>query len=276
MFTIKAIRCYNIIYKIKYKGDKTMLPIARRNKIKEIITEKKSVIVSELAKSFKVTEETIRKDLQQLEEEGFLTRTYGGAYISDGVENDVDINLREHIQVEGKQRIAEMCLNYINNGDSIFLDASTTSLYIASILKEKRLTVTTNSIKIMNLLADNPNIKLIIIGGRIEHPSMSALGRNAEWNMNNYFFDAAFISCRAISMTHGITDSNEQQAEIRKIAIEHSNHTYLVADYTKFDRTAFTKICDFSSIDTLIVDKPLSAEWHGFLKNYDTNLVECE
>lgn len=253
-----------------------MLPIARKNKIKEIITEKKSVIVNELAALFKVTEETIRKDLQQLEEEGFLTRTYGGAYISDGVENDVDVNLREHIQVEGKQKIANMCLNYIHSGDSIFLDASTTSLYIASSLKGKRLTVTTNSIKIVSMLSDDPNIKLVIIGGRIEQPSMSALGRNAESNLSNYFFDAAFISCRAISMIHGITDSNEQQAQIRKLAIEHSNHTYLVADYTKFDRTAFTKICEFNSINTMISDKPLSQEWHDFAKNSDIILIECE
>lgn len=253
-----------------------MLPIARKSKIKEIITEKKSVTVSELAKSFKVTEETIRKDLQQLEEDGFLTRTYGGAYISGGVENNVDVNLREHIHIEGKQKIAEVCLNYINNGDSIFLDASTTSLYIAERLKNKRLTVTTNSIKIIEHLSNNPNIKLIIIGGRIENPSLSALGRNAESNINMYFFDAAFISCRALSMTHGITDSNELQAEIRKIAVEHSNYTYLVADYTKFDRIAFTKMCDFVSIDTLIVDKELSSDWKNFLKDYDINLVECE
>lgn len=253
-----------------------MLPVARKNKIKEIITEKKSVIVGELAKLFKVTEETIRKDLQLLEEEGFLTRTYGGAYISDGVQNDVDINLREHIYIEGKQKIAQMCKKYINNGDSIFLDASTTSLYIASSIKDKRLTVTTNSIKIMELLSNNQNIKLVIIGGTISYPSMSALGRNAESNMHNYFFDAAFISCRALSMTHGITDSNEQQAEIRKIAIDHSNHTYLVADYTKFDRMAFTKICDFTNIHTLVVDKTLTQEWHSFLEARNINLVECD
>jgi DeoR/GlpR family transcriptional regulator of sugar metabolism len=253
-----------------------MLPIARKSKIKEIITEKKSVTVSELSKSFKVTEETIRKDLQTLEEEGFLTRTYGGAYVSDGVENDVDVTLREHIHIEGKQKIASQCLNYINNGDSIFLDASTTSLYIAESLKSKRLTVTTNSIKIIEHLGNNPNIKLIIIGGRIEQPSMSALGRNAESNMNNYFFDAAFISCRALSMQHGITDSNELQAEIRKIAIEHSNKAFLVADYTKFDRTAFTKICDYKAIDTLIVDRALTDDWKSFLRSYDVNLIECE
>lgn len=253
-----------------------MLPIARKNKIKELITEKKSVIVSELAKSFKVTEETIRKDLQTLEQEGFLTRTYGGAYISDGVENDVDITLREHIHIEGKQKIAAECLKFINNGDSIFLDASTTSLYIAQNLKTKRLTVTTNSIKIIENLSHNDKIRLIMIGGRIEQPSMCALGRNAESNMHNYFFDAAFISCRALSIEHGITDSNELQAEIRNIAIEHSNHTYLVADYTKFDRTAFTKICDYKAINTLVVDKILSEEWNSFLQNHNVNLIECE
>jgi DeoR/GlpR family transcriptional regulator of sugar metabolism len=253
-----------------------MLPITRRNTIKSIITEKKSVTVSELAKTFSVTEETIRKDLQQLEGEGFLTRTYGGAYISGGVENDVDVNLREHIHIEGKESIAQLCLQYINNGDSIFLDASTTSLHIASNLKDKRLTVTTNSIKVMELLSKNPNIKLVIIGGRVERPSMSALGRNAESNLRNYFFDTAFISCRALNMQHGITDSNEQQAEVRKIVIEHSNYTYLVADYTKFDRTAFTKICDFDKINALVVDKTLSPEWHDFLKNININLIECE
>ncbi|MFT5872048.1 MAG: DeoR/GlpR family transcriptional regulator of sugar metabolism [Clostridium sp.] len=253
-----------------------MLPIARKNRIKELITEKKSVTVSELAKSFKVTEETVRKDLQTLEQEEFLTRTYGGAYISDGVENDVNINLREHIHIEGKQKIASECLNYINNGDSIFLDASTTSLYIAESLKSKRLTVTTNSIKIIDRLSNNPNIKLIIIGGRIEQSSMCALGRNAESNLNNYFFDSAFVSCRALSMQHGITDSNDLQAEIRKIAIEHSDHTYLVADYTKFDRTAFTKICDYKAINTLIVDNVLEDEWKFFLKDCDVSLIECK
>ncbi|KOA18597.1 glucitol operon repressor [Clostridium homopropionicum DSM 5847] len=253
-----------------------MIPMARRNRIKEIINEKKSVTVSELAKTFKVTEETIRKDLQLLEEEGILTRTYGGAYISYGVENDVDINLREHIYVEGKEKIAKTCLKYINSGDSIFLDGSTTSLHIASNLNDKRITVTTNSIKIMDILSKNPNVKLIVIGGRIEHPSLSALGRNAESNIRNYFFDTAFISCRALSMINGITDSNEQQAEIRKIAMEHSNHTYLVADYTKFDRTAFTKICNFDKINSLVVDKSISPEWHNFLESYNINLIECE
>lgn len=264
------------IKKKSKKGEKNMLPIARRNKIKELIIEKKSVTVAELSNFFDVTEETVRRDLQMLEDEGFLTRIYGGAYISDGVQNDVDVNLREYIHVEGKEKIAAKCVDFIKNGDSIFLDASTTSLFIAGKLQDKRITVVTNSTKIINALADNSNVHLVVIGGALAQSSMSMLGRNAELNMRNYFFDTAFISCRSISMQHGITDSNEQQAEIRNIAVEHANNVFLVADYTKFDRTSFASICSFDCINTIVSDRKLSPEWHEFLQSHNITAVECE
>ena len=253
-----------------------MLPIARKNKIKETIIEKKSITVAEMTELFKVTEETIRRDLKQLEDEGVLTRTYGGAFISDGVQNDVDVNLREYIHVEGKKKIATKCLAFIKNGDSIFLDASTTSLVIASMLKDKKLTVVTNSLKVVNALTDSPNVNIVVIGGSLSKSSLSNLGRNAEHNMQNYFFDSAFISCRSVSMQHGITDSNEQQAGIRKIAAKHANHVYLVADYTKFDKTSFASICSFEDIDNIVVDKQLSREWHSLLEENNVALYECE
>jgi DeoR/GlpR family transcriptional regulator of sugar metabolism len=162
-----------------------MLPIARKNKIKELIIEKKSLTVSELTILFKVTEETIRRDLKQLEDEGILTRTYGGAYISEGVQNDVNVNLREHIHVEGKRKIAFQCNTLIQSGDSIFLDASTTSLMIANILEDKKLTVVTNSIKVVNSLIEKTNINIVIIGGTLANSSLSNLGRTAEQMMKN-------------------------------------------------------------------------------------------
>lgn len=253
-----------------------MLPIARKNKIKELIVEKKSVTVAELTDLFKVTEETIRRDLKQLEDEGFLSRTYGGAYISDGVQNDVDVNIREFIHVEGKKKIATKALSLIKSGDSIFLDASTTSLVIASMIQNLRLTVVTNSIKVVNTLIEKPNVNLVVIGGTLSKSSLSNLGRNAEHNMKNYFFDTAFISCRSVSMQHGITDSNEQQAGIRMLAAEHANNVYLIADYTKFDKTSFASICGFDLIDAVIVDKTLSSEWHQFLHENNVNLLESD
>jgi len=99
-----------------------MLAITRKNKIKEITIQKKSVTVSELSEVFNVTEETIRRDLQQLEEEGFLKRIYGGAYIDESVQSDVAVNLREKILVKDKEIIAKECIPFIKDGDSIFLD----------------------------------------------------------------------------------------------------------------------------------------------------------
>jgi DeoR/GlpR family transcriptional regulator of sugar metabolism len=253
-----------------------MLPIARKNKIKELIIEKKSITVAELTSLFKVTEETIRRDLKQLEDEGVLNRTYGGAYVSDGVQSDVDVSIREHIHVEGKKKIAARCLPFIKSGDSIFLDASKTSLVIASMLKDYKLTVVTNSIKVITTLMDNPNIRLIMIGGTLSNSSLSNLGKTAEDNLRKYFFDSAFISCRSVSMQHGITDSNEQQAAIRQIASDHANHVFLVADYTKFDKTSFVSICGFEKVETVVVDNTLSKEWHAFLQEKDVKVIECE
>ena len=250
-----------------------MLAMERISKIKELVINQGNVKVSDLAVLFEVTEETIRRDLQKLEDENFLVRSYGGAFINEGVKTDVDINLREFSHVEGKQKIARACLEYIKNGDSIFLDASTTSVFIANSLINKNITVVTNSLKIANILLPQNNINMMIIGGSLNRNNMSMLGRNTELNINNYFFDSSFISCRAISMEYGVMDSNEQQAEVRKIAIEHANKVYLVADYTKLGHTAFTNICRFDKVDYLIIDKTLSDEWQSFLTEQDVAFV---
>ena len=142
-----------------------MLAVTRKTKIKEIILERKSITVLELAKRFSVTEETIRRDFKQLEDEGFLTRTYGGAFIQDGVANNIDLTIRETAYTENKQNIAEKCQNIINNGDSIFLDSSTTALQIAKAIKNMRLTVSSNSLLIINELCEKENIHLVTLGG---------------------------------------------------------------------------------------------------------------
>nr|WP_231586854.1 hypothetical protein [Paenibacillus sp. E194] len=117
---------------------------------------------------------------------------------------------------------------------------------------------------------------LVVIGGGISSSSMSALGRNAEVNMKSYFFDMAFISCRSVSIQHGLTDSNEQQAEVRRIAAERANKVYLAADYTKFDRTSFASICDLDQIHTIVTDQRLDETWHEVTSTKGISLYECE
>lgn len=253
-----------------------MLAIKRKSVIKDLVLENKSVIVVDLAKKFGVTEETIRRDLKSLEAEGVLTRTYGGAFVQSGVINDVSLAIRETFFIENKQLIADKCTTFVHNGDFIFLDCSTTAYYVAKAIKDMRLTVMTNSLKITNLLASYQNIRLITVGGILDHDSMSFTGKSVTDVISTYFFDVSFISCRSLSLEHGITDSEEQKAMTRKLVVQHSNKTYLIADYSKFDKTSFVKTCDFSDIDAVVVDKKLSKEWHSCLSKANVALYECE
>ena len=233
--------------------------------------EKKSVIVSDLAAMFGVTEETIRRDLKALEEEGVLNRTYGGAYVLDGVENEVNLKIRETIYIESKKNIASKAIKEIQNGDSIFLDNSTTAYYLALLLKDMRLTVLTNSLKITNALCEKDNIKLITIGGRYHKENDAFYGLATVTALAQYNVDKAFISCRSLSMQKGISDSVEELANLRQSVIKRSNKVYMIADYSKFDKNSFINTCTFDDIHVVITDKPLSDQWHEFL---DTNRVQ--
>lgn len=249
-----------------------MLAITRKNKIMDIITEKKSITVTELSKKFEVTEETIRRDLKALEDDSLLTRTYGGAFIQAGVENNVNLSIREMAYVESKEIIAKRSRSLIHNGDSIFLDTSTTALFVAKAISDMRLTVVTNSMLILAQLQDCENIRLICIGGTLSRDYKSFNGAMALQSLDSFYLDKTFMSCRSLSMEHGITDSTEALATIRQKLITHSNEVYVIADYSKFNRTSFIHICDYSELTGIITDKLLLPKWKSFLEEQNTAL----
>lgn len=252
-----------------------MLAVTRKNKIKDILIERKSITVTELSKTFDVTEETIRRDLKFLEDEGFLTRTYGGAFIQTGVENTVTVELREVAYTKSKEAIAKECRKLIHNGDSIFLDASTTALFVAKAISNMRLTVVTNSLLIVNQLTDFENIRVVCIGGTYSKDYKAFQGNITIQSLNNLYLDKTFMSCRSLSMEHGISDSSEGQAMIHQKLLQRSNEVYLIADYSKFDKTSFIHICDFESLTGVVTDKVLSQEWKDFLLKKKTAFISC-
>ncbi len=252
-----------------------MLAVARKTQIKDILLEKKSVTVVELSKRFSVTEETIRKDLQQLENEGFLSRTYGGAFIQDGALNDIDLTLRETAYVESKEAIADKCAELIHHGDSVFLDASTTATFLAKRIRNMRLTIVTNSLMAIDQLKDSETVHLVGIGGIYSAKSKAFNGRAAVQGLKEYFFDMTFMSCRSLSMEHGITDSNEDIALIRQTLLKNSASVYVIADKSKFDKTSFVHICDYENIHGIISDFRFTPEWKSFLERKRVRIFAC-
>lgn len=250
-----------------------MIAAMRRHAIYEEICEKKSGSVSKLARDFSVTEETIRRDLKELEAQGLVLRSYGGAFIQDGVENLVDINVREGAYIPAKQAIARTALQFIRNGDTIFLDNSTTAGQLAQLIKNMRLTVLTNNLGIMNTLSQSSSIHLLGLGGDFSYNEQAFYGDMAVRDLCNYFVDASFISCRSISLENGITDSTERWTRLRQEVIHRSNRSYVIADHTKFGRTSFMSVCGFDHIQAVITDEPLPAQWSEELSRLGCNLV---
>ena len=145
-----------------------MLAIERRNEILDKLQAERRVVVSELSRIYDVSEETIRRDLEKLVNDGYAIKSYGGAVINENVNIDLPFNVRKNRNVIGKQRIAEQVEKLVHDGDSLMLDASSTAVYIAKMLKEKErknLTVITNSIEIIIELFDAPEWNVLSTGG---------------------------------------------------------------------------------------------------------------
>lgn len=251
-----------------------MLAAERKRAIKQIVLEKKSASVSALSKRFSVTDETIRRDLKALEKEGVLIRTYGGAFVQTGVENLVEVQLRKTIYVEEKALIAQRCRTLVDNGDTIFLDNSTTCYYIAKAIQDMRVTVATNNLMVINLFSTNDNIRLVSIGGEFSVAEQAFYGNTAAKVLDTYYFDKTFVSCRTLSLEHGVSDSTDQWAFVRRQAITRSNECYLVADKSKFGRTSFIRIGDFKDFSAIITSHPLSSEWHQTIEELGCRIID--
>ena len=254
-----------------------MLAIERRKIIMSILQENNSVMVPEMSKKFNVTEETIRRDLEKLEKEGLLKRTYGGAVINENTNVDLPLNIREVTNIEGKQAIGLKVAEYIEDGDTILLDSSSTALAVASKIKNKRkITVITNSVKIVLELADAKDCRVISTGGTLRENAMSFVGHMAEEVITQYNVDKAVVCCKGVDKVKAVTESNEMEAEMKKTMIKSADKVMLVVDHTKFDKVAFVKMINFEQVNILFTDEKLSEEWEQLIAGYNIKLVYCQ
>ena len=250
-----------------------MLAAERRKIIMEKLYEDKRVIVGELSREFDVSEETIRRDLEHLSLESNVTKTYGGAVLDERSSIELPFNLRQKENPEGKQKIGDLVAEEINEGEHIFLDASTTGVFIAKSIKNKKnFTVITNSVENVIELADSEDIEVICTGGVLRQNSMSFRGSKALHSISLWNADKVFLSCKGLDLEKGVTDGNEDVAGIKNAMFHASLKRYLVVDSTKFNKVGFAKICDLKDIDVVITDKEPSQKW---LKAFEDMGIRC-
>lgn len=230
-----------------------MLAAERQQKIVELVNQKRSIRVAEISKLFSVTEETIRRDLEKLEKENKLARSHGGA-ISIESSPETPFSERQLTNVEEKKAIALAAVKHVNEGDKIILDASTTAWYMARAIPDMPITVLTNSIKVAMELSAKKKITVISTGGVMLPKSLSYVGPLAESSLENYHVNKAFLSCTGVHFERGISESDEEQARIKKKMIQCSDSLYLMVDHSKLEVKSFSKIGELEVIDYIISD----------------------
>lgn len=254
-----------------------MLAIERKGEILATLQREKSVLVAELSQKYQVTEETIRRDLDKLEKEGYVKKTYGGAVLSKNTSIEIPFKVREKTNKKEKKTIAGLVQGVIGEGESIMLDSSSTSLMVARNLKQyKKLTVITNSVEILLELSNCKNIRVLSTGGELRDSALSLGGRQAEQMLRRYNVDKAVLSCKGVSMEKGITDSNEPEAQIKSAMRECAKTTIWAIDSTKFDNISFVHLADFREGDIVVTERKLEPRWVEFLGQYSIRTVTGE
>ena len=239
-----------------------MVKIMKERKEKEILEflqSKEFATVEQIAKSLYLSESTVRRKLNVLQNQGLVTRTHGGAKINDRNNVLPGFTFRFHKNIIEKKKMAKVGASLIKDGDVIFIDGSTSAFYVATFLKGlKNISVITNGIDTLSELAKT-DIKTYSTGGAISKTNNSVLvGYQVENTINNFYADIMFFSTSAISSNGKIYDCYEEETSMRKTMIANSRIKVLLLDSTKFTATSPYTICSVDDIDYLITDKDVS------------------
>ena len=221
-----------------------------------MLREDGSAKVVDLARIFKVTEVTIRQDLEKLEKEEMVIREHGGAYLKN-IEDQVKGFYVAHQESNTmkKEKIALKCLEFIESGDTIILDSGSTTTELAKKLKSlKNLTVITNALNIALMLGAEPGIEVIVTGGEFKPPTLSLTGQKAADFFKGLNVQKLFLATAGISLKAGLTYPSISDIVVKKAMIEAAETTYLLADSTKIGKAAFASLGALSLIDYIITD----------------------
>jgi len=251
-----------------------MLPQQRRQKIFELIREDGQAKVLDLSRIFKVTEVTIRQDLEKLEDEGLVVREHGGARLKDIGISVRNIELLSKENMPHKSSIAQKALELINDGDTIILDSGSTLTELAKLVPGfKNLTVITNALNIALILGADPDINLILTGGEFKAPTLSLTGEKAADSLNGLHVDKLFLATAGITLKSGLTYPSISDIVVKRAMIESAEEVYLLADSSKIGKSSFASLGALSLIDYLITDSNIREEDKDLFLQNDIKLI---
>ena len=234
----------------------TLSSDARRDLIIDALRRQDEVTVSHLSELLGVSDVTIRKDLQQLEDQGYLTRVRGGAVFSGRGQLELRFAARQQLALDEKRRLAARAAQLVRPGTTIFLDGSTTVFQMTRLLRHiQGLTVITNGLYAALELSFAPEITTIVVGGILRKQSSSLVDLLTPELLRRLHVDVAFLSCRGFTTEHGLMESDLREAQLKRAMGQTAQQVVALVDHTKLNHVYIASSLLPEEIDTLLVDQ---------------------
>jgi DeoR family transcriptional regulator, fructose operon transcriptional repressor len=233
----------------------------RKQRILHLVSENHSVRVSEICTLLQASEATIRRDLKELHQSGALKRTHGGAVSNQIAAFELSVAEKEDRFKAEKIAIARMAADLVQQGDTIMLDAGTTTLQIARQIKQRRnISVVANSLNIAWELTDS-EIDVTLIGGILRGKALSLVGPLTEQDLSRLHVDKLFLGTNGVDLKSGLTTPNLIEAQTKMAMVEIASEVIVVTDRSKFGRVSFSQFCPLKRVDALITDEQAPTEF---------------
>lgn len=228
----------------------------RRKEIIKLLEKEKRASVNKLSEEFDVSRATIRRDLSDLEKNGFLRRTHGGAILSGSSKMEPSFKEKEDKLAKEKDKIGKKAAKIIKDGDTIFIDAGTTTRYIIDYIKDKEnLTIVTHALHIINKIKnDNLDFDLVVVGGEFKKSTEAMIGPAAEDFLKKLRVDKSFIGVNGFNLDSSATTPDLREAKIKEIALKIAGENFLLFDQSKWEEVYFYKFAELDQINFIITD----------------------
>lgn len=245
---------------------------SRKKNLLEFLNKRGYATIEELAQNFSVTPQTMRRDINQLADEGRVQRFHGGVGMPLSTENII-YDQRKLLFTEEKRRIAEMLSRHIPDGASLCINIGTTTEAVAfALLGHKNLRILTNNLNVAHICAGNPSFEVIIAGGTVRSHDLGVIGPETEHFIREFRMDFGIIGISGIDAEGNLLDYDYREVSVARAIITHSRRVFLACDKSKFGRPAMVRVGHISQLEAIFSNGPLPDTWQNMIQETGTHL----